>query len=80
VHRAGGRVGHAIAERRGRPAEVPGPGRRTVSLDIELRTLQAQGIADIVLSLGHESQQVLDWLATRAAAAHECRMRPTSPL
>jgi D-glycero-alpha-D-manno-heptose 1-phosphate guanylyltransferase len=51
------------------------PVGQTVFLDIQLRTLQAQGITDIVLSLGHESQQVLDWLATGAAAASPQRVR-----
>jgi D-glycero-alpha-D-manno-heptose 1-phosphate guanylyltransferase len=43
------------------------PVGRTVFLEIQLNTLRTQGVQDIVLSLGHQSHQVLDWLAATPA-------------
>lgn len=39
------------------------PVGHTVFLDIQLQALRAQGVTDFILSLGHLSDQVLDWLS-----------------
>lgn len=52
----------------------------TVFLDIQLRTLRAQGVQDFVLSLGHGSAQVLDWLNSQGAWSDVRTVVETSPL